>query len=133
MHNSRRALLRFTHVTLVAFGFSLSAHAQDKAVVRGWISDARCAPGHVSAGKYTGTNPDCSKECIAKGIKMLLIDPDHKSLLTVLNPAAAKNYVGDFVEISGGTNLEKKTVRIESVKLLEKGRAMCDVPDKSTK
>jgi len=92
--------------------------------MRGWLSDSRCAPGHVSSGKYTGTNPDCSKECVAKGFKTVLVDPEHKTLLVV----TTRKWRRRMSAISGDLNLKRKTVRIDTLKILEPGRAMCDVP-----
>jgi hypothetical protein len=130
MNNFRRSIL----IVMVVCVFALTlqrSEAQSGTVVRGWVSDSRCASGHVSSGKYTGTNPDCSKECVAKGFKTVLIDPDHKVLLTASNPATTKKNIGDFVEITGDVDLDKKTVRIETLKMLEIGRAMCAVPEKT--
>lgn len=61
---------------------------------------------------------------------MVLVDPDHKRLLTIENPDAATGRVGDYVEISGEADDQAKTLHVDSVKLLEKGRAMCGVPAK---
>ena len=35
-----------------------------------------------------------------------------------------------YVEISGELDVQARSLRIDSLKLLEKGRAMCDVPAK---
>lgn len=104
--------------------------AGEKSVVRGWLSDEGCAGGRAKSGTYTGTNPDCAKKCVAEGKKIVLVDRDHKRLLVIVNQDAAKESVGDYVEINGDLNQQNKTLRVESLKLLEKGRAMCDVPAK---
>jgi hypothetical protein len=101
-----------------------------KSVLRGWLSDESCAGGRAQSGVYTGTNPDCAKECVSEGKKIVLVDPDRKRLLSIANPDLAKERVGDYVEISGDLDEGTKTLRIDSLKLLEKGRAMCDVPAK---
>jgi len=104
--------------------------AGDKSVVRGWLSDEDCAGGRAKSAIYTGTNPDCAKKCVTDGKKIVLVDTDHKRLLVIVNQEAAKERVGDYVEINGDVNPQDKTLRVDSVKLLEKGRAMCDVPAK---
>jgi len=104
--------------------------AGDQSVVRGWLSDEGCAGGRAKSGIYTGTNPECAKKCVGDGKKIVLVDPDHKRLLVIVNQEAAKERVGDYVEINGDLNEQDKTLRVDSVKLLEKGRAMCDVPAK---
>ena len=68
---------------------------------------------------------------------MVLLDSDHKRVLTIDNPDVAMENIGDYVEISGDLNEQAKTLRIGSLKLLEKGNVMCQkspkksVPDKS--
>jgi hypothetical protein len=102
----------------------------DKTVLRGWLSDESCAGGRASSGTYTGTNPDCAKKCVHEGKKIVLVDPDHKRLLTIMNQDAARDHVGDYVEISGELDQQAKSLQIDSLKLLEKGSAMCDAPKK---
>jgi hypothetical protein len=99
-------------------------------VIRGWLSDEGCASGRANAGTYTGTNPDCAKKCVREGKKIVLVDPDHKRLLTIVNGDAAIERVGNYLEISGDLDEHAKTLRVDSLKLLEKGRAMCGVPKK---
>lgn len=103
----------------------------DGTTIKGWISDAECGRGRASSGLFTGTNPDCAKKCIASGKKMVLIVPDQRIVLTVMNPNAAKVNIGDFVEITGSVEMKTKTVRIGSLKMLKKGVAMCGVPAKN--
>ena len=98
--------------------------------IKGWISDESCARGRASSGLFTGTNPECAKKCIASGVKMVLIIPDQRTLLTVANPDAAKANIGDFVEVTGNVEAKTKTVHIGNVKLLTKGVAMCGLPAK---
>jgi len=113
----------------IAFVRSQSA-AGGQSVVRGWLSDESCAGGRASSGTYTGTNPDCAKKCVHEGKKIVLVDPDHKRLLTIANQDVARERVGDYVEINGDLDEHARSLRIDSMKLLEKGRAMCDVPAK---
>jgi hypothetical protein len=102
----------------------------EKTVLRGWLSDEGCAGGRASSGTYTGTNPDCARKCVSEGKKIVLVDPEHKRLLTIANQDAARESVGDYVEINGELDQQAKSLRVDSLKLLEKGSAMCDVPKK---
>jgi hypothetical protein len=54
-----------------------------------------------------------------------LVDPEEKQVLLITNQAAARKFVGDHVEIAGDVNANAKTLRVESLKLLDKGVAMC--------
>lgn len=114
------------------FAFTICALAQQITQpgdsVRGWLSDEQCARGRAESGVFTGTNPTCAKECIAKGKKIVLIDPDRKMIFTIANQSLAKKNVGDYVEIAGQTDLQAKTVRIASLKMLTKGTASCGRP-----
>ena len=65
-----------------------------------------------------------------KGKKIVLIDPDRKRLLVVMNKDAAVERVGDYVEITGDVDERALTLHIDSLKLLEKGKEMCYVPPK---
>lgn len=102
------------------------ARAGGAATIKGWISDEGCASGRAKGGIFTGTNPECAKKCIASGAKTVLIVPDQKILLTVDNPAVARNDIGNFVEVSGSVDTKTKTVHIVNLKMLTKGVAMCD-------
>ena len=86
--------------------------------------------GRASGGVYTGTNPDCAKQCVAKGAKIVLIVPDKKRILIVANQAAAKGNIGDYVEVTGEVDPGTKPLRIDSLKMLAEGRAMCDPASK---
>jgi hypothetical protein len=126
-------ILRKSVMALFVIGLLAAAkpgYGADKTVLRGWLSDEGCAGGRASSGTYTGTNPDCAKKCVSEGKKIVLVDPDHKRLLTIANQDAARERVGDYVEINGELDQQAKSLRIDSLKLLEKGRAMCDVPKK---
>ncbi len=125
----RRAPVLFALLAFLSAFLSANASGRN-AVIRGWLSDEACATGRSHAGIYTGTNPDCAKKCVHDGKRIVLVDPNNKRLLTVLNGDAATERVGDYVEISGDLDEQTGTLHIDSLKLLEKGRAKCDVPQK---
>lgn len=97
--------------------------------VRGWLSDEACANARASSGLFTGTSPRCAKECVSKGRKVVLIDPDHKRILAIENQGAVpKDNVGDFVEVDGALGAQKKSLHIDSLKMVSKGAAACARP-----
>jgi len=96
--------------------------------IRGWLSDEQCAHGRAESGTFTATNPRCAKECVAKGRKVVLIDPERKQIFNIANASLAKKNIGDYVEIVGETDLSAKTIRISSLKMLEHGSASCSRP-----
>ena len=91
-----------------------------KTELRGWLSDEGCGGGRARGGLYTGTNPICAKKCVREGQKTVLLDPDKKRVLTIENPDVAMENMGDYVEVSGDLNEQAETLRIDSLKLLEK-------------
>jgi hypothetical protein len=99
-------------------------------LLQGWLSDEQCARGRASSGIYTGTNPECANECVAKGKKIVFIDPAAKRILLIANQDVAKEHVGDRVEITGSLNPQAKSIHVVSLKMLEKGAAMCARPTK---
>ena len=103
--------------------------APTKEVVQGWLSDSNCAKERAKVGTYTATNADCAKECVAHGKKIVLIDPDHTRIVDIANQDAVKNNVGDDVELTGSTDA-KDVLHVDSLKFLDKNRAMCGVPEK---
>jgi hypothetical protein len=129
MRFSRLAVAFLASLPFVALG-ALPAGA-DSSTLRGWLSDEGCAGGRANSGVYTGTNPDCAKKCVAEGKKIVFVDPDHKRLLVIANQDVARKNIGDYVEVTGEVNSQAKTLQIATLKMLEKGRAMCDVPKKS--
>jgi hypothetical protein len=97
-------------------------------VIRGWLSDEDCARGRAESGVFTATSPRCAKECVAKGKKIVLIEPERKMIFDISNQQVARKNVGDYVEIAGSINLNAKTVSIGSMKMLTRGTASCSRP-----
>jgi hypothetical protein len=96
--------------------------------LRGWVSDEKCARSHARDGIYTATNPDCTKDCVAKGIKIVLIDPKGKRILLLANQDAGKDHLGDYVEVSGVLDSEAMTLQIDKLKVLLKASAKHGTP-----
>lgn len=124
---ANRILLALIFLSAVAL-WSQQGGTQPATSIRGWLSDEQCARGRAESGEYTGTNPRCAKECVAKGKKIVLIDPDAKVIYDIANQSLAKKNVGDYVEISGQTDVKAKTIRIASLKMLAPGVASCARP-----
>jgi hypothetical protein len=58
----------------------------------------------------------------------VLIDPERKMIFEIANQNLARKNIGDYVEIAGQLNLQAKTVRIDSLRMLEQGTASCERP-----
>jgi len=111
---------------LLAYASAADQSAQTNSkIIRGWLSDQQCAEGRASSGTFTGTNPRCAKECVAKGRKIVLIDPDGKRVLTIQNQSAARSNIGDYVEIQG-TLSSTKLLHVNSLQKISTGVAACE-------
>ena len=108
-----------------ALMFCLFAASAPAETVRGWLACDRCTAGRARNGIFTANNPECAKQCIAQGAKTVLVDSDHKRLLYVSNPDAAKPNIGDYVEIEGALDSTANTLQIQSMKMLEQGVSKC--------
>ena len=115
-------------LALCTCGMAQQTVRQSETAIRGWLSDEGCARGRAESGTFTATNPTCAKECVAKGKKIVLIDPDRKMIFEIVNHSPAKKNVGDYVEIAGQMDLQAKTVRIATLKMLTRGNASCERP-----
>jgi hypothetical protein len=122
------SLLLASVLAFGAAGLAQQSGRQPEPAIRGWLSDEGCARGRAQSGTFTATNPDCAKDCVAKGKKIVLIDPERKMIFVIVNQDLAKKNVGDYVEIAGHMDVQAKTVRVDSLKLLETGTATCDRP-----
>ena len=104
--------------------------------LKGYLSDEQCARNRAAGGIFTGTSPYCAKQCVSKGVKIVLILPDEKEVLNIDNQDAARDHVGDFVEVTGETetaaktNSGAKTFHIDSIKMITQGKTMCGIPKK---
>jgi hypothetical protein len=121
----------FLMASVLAFGVCGLAQQnapQPETAIRGWLSDEGCARGRAESGTFTATNPRCARECVAKGKKIVLIDPDRKMIFEIANQNLARKNIGDYVEIAGQMDLPAKTVRIASLRMVTRGTASCERP-----
>jgi hypothetical protein len=118
----------FVAVGIATVAMSPQGRAGNTESIRGWVSDEACARGRAESGTYTQTNGDCAKQCVAKRKKIVLIDPARKRILIIANQDIAKKNVGDFVEATGDVDSRTQTMKVDSLKLLDRNHAMCGVP-----
>jgi hypothetical protein len=104
------------------------AATKGKTTIRGWLADEDCANNRARYGTYAAPGLTCTRECISKGKKIVIIDPDGKRVLVIENQDIAKKNVGDYVEIIGNVDPKTKLLHADSLKFLDKNRAMCGVP-----
>jgi hypothetical protein len=106
----KKVLLLCVALSVVFFMVHLT-FASDSTTVNGWVSDSQCA-----AKGMAESHADCTKKCIGKGAKMVVVTDADKKLLTVDNPDALKGHEGHHVAVTG--HVTGDTIHVESTKML---------------
>jgi hypothetical protein len=86
-----------------------AAKAADSSTINGWISDAMCG------AKHAGSGAACVKGCIKKGAAPVFVDEAQKTVWTIDNPDAVKDFYGDHVAVTATTDAAKKSVHIDTI------------------
>ena len=90
---------------------AVAARAADSTKIVGWISDSMCGAKHSGSG----ADPDCVKKCIKMGMAPVFVDEAKKSVWTIDNPDAVKDFYGDHVTITATADTDKKSVHIDAI------------------
>ncbi len=109
---------------LVVTLFGWTAFGQNSATptetIRGCLSDNHCAASKARDDVYAAINPECAKESLGKGYKIVLIDPQQTRVLFVTDQETAKRDLGNYVEVTGEIDPQTNTIKTESIKFLAK-------------
>jgi hypothetical protein len=119
-------LIALALVTLLGQSPVRAGEAARTLTSTGWFSDVKCASARVADGRIGPTGLECSRRCIASGVKVAFIDEKAKEVLEVDNPAVATLLLGDHVKVEA-TRPNARTIHVTSVKVLSKYAAKCDV------
>jgi hypothetical protein len=79
--------------------------------VNGWVADSQCGVKGAMPGQEA-----CTKKCLEKGAKMVVVTDSDKKVLTVENPDALKGHEGHHVAVTG--HVEGDSIHVASVKML---------------
>lgn len=75
---------------------AVAASAADQSTVKGWVSDSTCGAKGANADHVA-----CTKKCLGKGAKLVVVTDDSQQVLTVDNPDALKGHEGHHVAVTG--------------------------------
>lgn len=101
-------------VVLLVLTFVLVVAAVAKeAGVNGWVVDAKCGVKGANA-----QGEACTKKCLAAGEKVAFVPDGTQDVLIVDNPDSLKGHEGHHVTVMGNTNKDKKTIHVDSVKMM---------------
>jgi hypothetical protein len=106
-----RKLLLICLALAVLFMIVGVSFAADTSTVKGYVSDSQC--GAKGANEKAA---DCTKKCIAKGAKMVVVTDGDQKVLTVDNPEKLTGHEGHHVAVTG--HVSGDSVHVESVKML---------------
>lgn len=99
----------------VFFVLALTALAFDdmgkSATVNGWVVDDQCGAKAAHAG-----GEECTKKCLAKGAKMVIVTDKDQKVLAVDNPDALKGHEGHHIAATGA--VKGDSIHVDSAKML---------------
>jgi hypothetical protein len=95
---------------LVAMAVASDDMAKEQ-TVNGYVTDSGCGAKGANADHAA-----CTKKCLDKGAKLVVVTDSDKKVLTVENPDALKGHEGHHVAVTG--HVSGDSVHVESVKML---------------
>ena len=99
----------------ICFVFALTAMAFDdmgkSATINGWVSDDKC--GAKGANDKAEA---CTKKCLDKGAKMVIVTDKDQKVLMVDNPDALQAHIGHHVAVTG--EVKGDNIHVDSAKML---------------
>jgi len=90
---------------------SVSFAADQSATLKGYVSDSKCGAKNANA-----KGGDCTKECLKKGAKMVVVTDDDQKVLIVDNPDKLTGHEGHHVAVKG--QVSGDSIHVESVEML---------------
>jgi len=100
------ALLFLFALTALAFG-----DMGKNTTVNGWVVDDQCSAKGANASAEA-----CTKKCLGKGAKMVIVTDKDQKVLMVENPDALKGHEGHHIAVTG--QVSGDNIHVESAKML---------------
>jgi hypothetical protein len=79
--------------------------------VQGWVTDQQCGAKGANASAEA-----CTKKCLAKGAKMVIVTDGDQKVLLVDNPDALQEHAGHHVAVTG--TVSGDSIHVNSVKMI---------------
>ncbi len=98
---------------LAAFLFVIvgMSSAGDKTTVNGWVADSKCGAKGANASAA-----ECTKKCLEKGAKIVVVTDGDQKVLAVDNPDALKGHEGHHVAVTG--DVKGDSIHVDSAKMM---------------
>jgi hypothetical protein len=97
-------------LSLAAVSFAKDDMGKEQ-TVNGWVSDSKCGVKGANAGAEK-----CTKACLEKGAKMVVVTDGDEKVLTVSNPEALKDHVGHHIAVTG--HIDGDSIQVTSAQVL---------------
>jgi len=110
----KKALAICTILGTMFFVVAMATASDDMAketTVNGYVTDSGCGVKGASA-----EHAACTKKCLEKGAKLVVVTDEDKKVLTVENPDALKGHEGHHVAVTG--HVTGDSIHVESTKML---------------
>ena len=107
----KKLLLLCVLASVALFTVSIAAAKGKAETVNGYVSDSLC--GAKGANDKAA---DCTKKCLEKGAKMVVVTDGDQKVLTVDNPDALTGHEGHHVAVTG--EVDGDSMHVDSVKML---------------
>jgi hypothetical protein len=107
----KKLLLICFVLSLVLFMVTMSSAGSKTETVNGYVSDSMCGVKGAAADQA-----ECTKKCVEKGAKLVVVTDSDKKVLAVDNPDTLKGHEGHHVAVTG--HVEGDSIHVESVKML---------------
>jgi hypothetical protein len=99
----------------IFFVLALSAAAFDNmgksTTVKGWVSDSVCGAKGANASAEA-----CTKKCLTKGAKLVIVTDGDQKVLMVDNPDALMEHAGHHVAVTG--KVSGDSIHVDSVQMI---------------
>jgi hypothetical protein len=107
----KKLLLICFVLSLALFMVTMSYAGSKTETVNGYVSDSMCGAKGASADQA-----ECTKKCLTKGAKVVVVTDGDQKILAVDNPDTLKGHEGHHVAVTG--HVEGDSIHVESVKML---------------
>jgi hypothetical protein len=108
----KKILLFCAALSLLSFMIVAVSSGADQTTVKGWVADSMCGAKGAMAGQEA-----CTKKCLAKGAKMVVVTDGDQKILTVDNPDSLKGHEGHHIAATG--EVTGDSIHVESAKMLK--------------
>jgi hypothetical protein len=112
----KKLLLFCAALSVLSFMIVGISAGADQTTVKGWVADSQCGAKGAMAGQEA-----CTKKCLAKGAKMVVVTDDDQKVLTVDNPDSLKGHEGHHIEAMG--EVSGDSIHVDSAKMLKMSKS----------